>query len=110
VQGRRVSRTVRKEIDIVLIAVRYEPNGDRISIAQGCERRGAVWGDVKLLRRESIIAKINEGKKVVTGRQTDLEGDFEVFAPVQISQQNGEEILFCSSVSKRRDDLEIPLF
>ena len=108
--GRRISRTVRKEIDCVLIAVRNEPGSDRVSIAQGCERRGAVWGDVELLQRESIIVKINEGKRVVTGRQTDLEGDFEIFAPVQVSHKNGEVSLFTSSEPTTSDNLGIPLF
>ena len=104
-RGRRVTRRARKEIDIVLIAARHEPEGGRISIFQGCERRGAVWGDVKLLRRDSI-----DGKRVVTGRQRDLEGDFEVIAPVQVSQQEGDDTLFTGSGSPTGDNLGIPLF
>ena len=109
-RGRRVTRRARKEIDIVLIAAKHEPEGGRISIFQGCERRGAVWGDVKLLRRDSIISEINDGKRVVTGRQGDLEGDFEVFAPDQVSQHDGEDTLFTGSVSPTGDYLGIPLF
>jgi len=109
-RGRKVSPAARKEVDVVLIAARKDPEKDHLKIAQACERRGPVWGDVKLLQRDTIIAKIKEGKKVVTGRPTDLQGDFEVFAPVQVSGQNGEERLFTGTSSTKNEDLGIPLF
>jgi len=110
VRGRRVSRTARKEIDVVLIAARHEPESGRLSIAQACERRGTVWGDVQLLGRDSIIERINGGKKVVTGRQADLEGDFEVFDSVMLNLQKGENTLYTGTEPTKDDSLGIPFF
>jgi hypothetical protein len=109
-RGRKVSPAARKEVDVVLIAARKDPENGHLMIAQACERRGPVWGDVKLLQRDAIIARIKEGKRVVTGRPTDLQGDFEVFAPVQVSEQEGEEKLFTGTPSTKSEDLGIPLF
>ena len=110
VRGRRVSHTARKEIDIVLVAIRQEPESGRLLMAQGFERKGAVWGDVRLLRREWIIERINEGKKVVTGRRADLVGDFEMFDAVFLNPRNGENTLYTGTEPTKDDDLGAPFF
>jgi hypothetical protein len=109
-RGQRVSRTALKEIDVVLIAIRLEPESERITIAQGCIRRGTVWGDVQLLDRDSIVRKIKDGKTVVTGKRTEVQGDFEVFAPVQLSNGDSGGTLFTGSLPSSKDDLSIPFF
>jgi hypothetical protein len=109
-RGQKVSRTARKEIDVVLMAAQVEPESGRITIAQGCERRGPVWGDVQLFDRDSIVAGINAGKKVVTGRRAEVQGDFEVFAPVHLSNGDPAGSLFTGSASSDKDDLSIPYF
>jgi hypothetical protein len=48
-RGIRVTKESRK-IDVVLVAARYTAKGDRVKVAKGYVRRGAIWGDLKLLK------------------------------------------------------------
>ena len=109
-RGERVSRAARKEIDLVVIAARYQPEDGFLSIVQGYERRGPAWGDVQLFTRESLIDKINQGMRVVVGRLAELQGDFEVIGPVQMNRQNGDVTLYSGDDPSSTDKLNIPLF
>ncbi|OGO18320.1 MAG: hypothetical protein A2Z14_03920 [Chloroflexi bacterium RBG_16_48_8] len=109
-RGEKVSRIARKEIDLVVIAARYQREGGSLLITQGYERRGPVWGDVQLLTRESLIEKIAQGKRVVIGRLAELQGDFEVIGPVHVHKQNGNVTLYSGDTPFDTDKLELPLF
>jgi hypothetical protein len=109
-RGKMVSRVARKEIDLVVIAVRYEAEVGNLSLAQGFERRGPVWGDVQLFKREALVEKIQQGKRVVIGKLADLEGDFEVLGNIQMSSQNGDGVLYTGDNPTSNDELELPLF
>jgi hypothetical protein len=109
-RGRKISKVARKEIDLVIIAARYQSDGRSLSIAQGYERRGPVWGDVQLFTRETLAEKIDQGKRVVTGRMADIQGDFEVLETVQLQKQNGNFTLFSGEHASNTDQLNIPLF
>jgi hypothetical protein len=110
VRGERVSRTARKEIDLVIIAARYQSDDGSLSISQGYERRGPVWGDIQLFTRETLIEKIQQGKRVVTGWMADIQGDFKVSEPVHVKKQNGDFTLYTGEHAKNTDQLNIPLF
>jgi hypothetical protein len=110
VRGIKVSRAARKEIDLVITAVRYGAESGRLSLAQGFERRGPVWGDVQLFLRDKLVEKIHQGKSVVAGHLADLQGDFEVLGRIQISDQNGNGLLYTSDTPTKRDQLGLPLF
>src|SRR3970282_1530188 len=43
-----------KKIDVVLVAARYGPDGQRLSLARGHSRRGAVWGGLELFERQRV--------------------------------------------------------
>ena len=109
-RGEKVSRIARREIDLVIIAARYQSKSGSLSISQGYERRGPIWGDVQLLTRESLIDKIDQGKRVVIGRPAELQGDFEVFGPVNVHKQNGDVTLYSGDTPSSTDKLDIPLF
>jgi hypothetical protein len=109
-RGRKVSKVAREEIDLVIIAARYQSDGGPLSIAQGYERRGPVWGDVRLFTREALAEKIDQGKRVVTGREADIPGDFEVLGPIQLQKRNGNFTLFSGKHASNTDQLGVPLF
>ncbi|NIM96118.1 MAG: hypothetical protein GTO18_20660 [Anaerolineales bacterium] len=109
-RGKKVSRVARKEIDLIVLAARYDAEGGRLEIAQGRERRGPVWGDVRLFEREDLLDCIAEGKRVVAGRQAVLEGDFEVFGTIQPIGENDNKILVFEGKPSTVDELGVPLF
>jgi hypothetical protein len=109
VRGKRVSRQARK-LDVVVVAARYDEAGNRLSAAKGYERRGFVWGDVVLLDRQALIDRLRSEKLVVTGRPADLEGDFEVIAPIRLQGADGSVTLVAEGLRARGDDLGLPLF
>jgi hypothetical protein len=108
-RGKRVSRAARK-FDVVLVAVRYGEEGGRLNVAQGYERRGFVWGDLVLLDRRSLVERLRAKKRVVTGHQAELPGDFEVTATVHLTKDRGKEIIVADGHQAERDDLGLPLF
>jgi hypothetical protein len=75
----------RAKFDILIETVRYAPNG-KIETARVFERRGAAFSDHVLMPRETLLGKLNDGKKCVTGqRKQFLAGTFETGKAVQVS-------------------------
>ncbi len=77
-------------------------------LARGYQRRGPIWGDRVLFERKTLIELVEAKKTVVTGRPAELEGDFEVFARIQLAGSNGS--LVVKGSSEEGDDLKLPLF
>ncbi len=109
-RGKPVSRAARKELDLVIIAVRYAGEDGRLSLAQGYQRRGPVWGDVQLFDRQALLEEIREGKRVFAGRLGQIEGDFEPIAAIRAIKSNGHEALLIGEKNEAKDDLGLPLF
>jgi hypothetical protein len=110
VRGKPVSRAARKELDVVIITARYAGEDGRLSLAQGYQRRGPVWGDVQLFDRRSLLGKIGEGKRVFAGRCGQIEGDFEPIAAIRVIKSNSHEALVGGENNGPKDDLGLPLF
>ena len=108
-RGRRISRAARK-LDVVLVAVRYAQEGSRLNVAKGYERRGFVWGDLVLFDRQDLVERLKAKKRVVTGHQAELPGDFEITATVHLMQEDGTEAIVADGHHAGRDDLGLPLF
>jgi hypothetical protein len=109
-RGIKVSRSVRKDLDMVILAVRFG-NPDELSIVQACQRRGFVWGDVELLSREELIMALQNGKRAATGRKLDRNGDFEIFSPIKLrSRGDGDVLVIEGADAAKGDSLERPLF
>jgi hypothetical protein len=108
-RGKRVSPAARK-LDVVLVAVRYGEEGGCLKVARGYERRGFVWGDMVLFDRQALIERLKDKKRVATGKQAELPGDFEVSATVHLTQEAGTESIVADGHQAGRDDLGLPLF
>ena len=108
-RGRKISTKMRK-LDVVLVAVRYAEGGKRIDLAQGYERFGQVWTDLKLYDRAALADRLTGGERVVTGRPSSLAGEFEVFAPVLLQGKNGSGVIATEGAAAGGDDLGLPLF
>jgi len=90
VRGQRASLS-RTKVDVVLLAVRLDSSGRKIALARGVERRGAVWSDVKLYDRAAVVMQLEAGRRVSTGRESELAGDLELLSPVRVLRGNGAE-------------------
>jgi hypothetical protein len=108
--GVKISRTARKELDLVIIAARYQSDDGSLSIAQGYERRGPVWGDVQLFTREVLAEKLQRGKRIYIGKLANIQGDFEALEPVHLVKRNGDFALYAGEQPSSTDQLKIPLF
>jgi hypothetical protein len=110
VRGKRVSRAARLEIDLVIVAARYDQRSGLVSIAQAYARRGPIWGDIALYDRGSIMALLDDGKTIAAGAPAELQGDFEIFNPISSQVKNGSQYLVAGPSAPGTDSLGVPLF
>lgn len=96
--------------DLVIEAVRYKPGGE-VDWVRGYERRGAVFSDHILIRRQDLIERIKSGKVAIVGRRVPLKAStFEVSHPLRVVTKGGKEILVTGDNQADHDYLEgVPL-
>jgi hypothetical protein len=93
-----------KKIDGVIEAVRYK-NG-QISAVRAYERRGATYSDWLLLDRKSLLERLEQGKRFVTGSRKELlAGTFEFERPVMLVKSN-EHKFISTRENVAQDELE----
>ena len=97
------------KFDVMIEAVRYK-NG-QILTARAYERRGATFSDRVLLDRKTLVDRIKQKKKVVTGwRKEFWASTFEVGKPVRLTAKDGKEVL-STKPDANQDELEgVPFF
>ncbi|MFQ5923950.1 MAG: hypothetical protein ACE5M4_14005 [Anaerolineales bacterium] len=105
-RGKRTS-IAKTQVDLVLVAARYEPETRRLLFARGHARRGQVWTDIKLFDRASLVVGLKKGQKIVTGRSSTLAGDFEILFPVHLGTE--EQLLAGGMGEHDGDDLGLPI-
>ena len=106
-RGKRTNISKAK-IDLVLVAARYERDTKRLVFARGYARTGQVWTDIKLFDRASLVVDLEKGQKIVTGRNSDLSGDFEDLSPVYFGPE--QQLLAGGGGSEHDgDDLKLPI-
>lgn len=77
----------RKQIDGIIEAVRYAPDG-KIALVRAYERRGSVWSDHLLLQRAELVERLAGGRKFFTGqRQTYFGSRLQAREAVRIEDQ-----------------------
>ena len=105
-RGKRTS-IAKSQADLVLVAARYKPGTNKLLFARGYARRGQVWTDIKLYDRASLIEALKQGRNMVTGRSSNLVGDFEIQSPVYLGPE--EQLLANATGENGGDDLGLPL-
>lgn len=92
--------------DGVIEAVHYNENG-QVEWVRAYERRGAVWSDVILLDRPTLIEQMKAGKQFFIGQRILYMGSsFEVSQPVRIIEVDGKEFLVSGNTTDPQDCLE----
>ena len=89
------------KFDGLIEAVRYGLDG-KIELVRAYERRGATFSDVILISRASLVTRLKNGQKFVTGSRKEFLGS--TFETVGIVKLNGDVITTGSDTT--RDQLE----
>jgi hypothetical protein len=97
------------KFDGVIEAVRYK--GGKIELVRAYERRGATFSDHVLLDRATLLKRLKEGKRFVTGQRKEfLASTFEVGKTVSLAGQSGNPVV-TTQVQNGQDQLEgVPAF
>ncbi len=99
-----------KKLDGIIEAVRYTNDG-KIDAVRAYELRGVAYSDRVILDRETLLARIKDGKKFAVGQRKEfLGGTFDLEKTVKYSGEDGKEFLTTLEKSANRDQLEDALF
>ena len=95
--------------DVVIEAVRYK--GGKIELVRAYERRGPTFSDHVLLDRKTVLERLKDGKRFVTGQRKEfLASTFEVGKAVNLVGEDGKQIV-ATMAEATHDDLEgVPSF
>jgi hypothetical protein len=98
-----------QKFDVVIEAVRYK-NG-RIDLVRGYERRGPIFTDRILLDRKTVLERLKDGKRFITGQRRKFLGNtFEVGKPVKLVGGDGRQVV-TTLPGAEHDELEgVPSF
>ncbi len=98
-----------QKFDVVIEAVRYK-NG-KIELVRGYERRGATFTDRILMDRKTVLERIKDGKRFVTGQRKEfLASTFDVGKPVKVLDGEGKQVV-TTLANAEHDELEgVPSF
>ncbi len=97
------------KFDGVIEAARFKAG--KIEVVRAYERRGATFSDHVLLDRKTLVERLKEGKRFVTGqRAAYLASTFEVGKPISLVGQDGQQVVTTLS-QHDHDELEgVPAF
>ena len=96
IQGRRMFGN---QVDGVVEAMHYK-NGE-LAWVRAYERRGPTWSDHVLLNRETLIARLQNGKKFFVGARIALEAsEFDTSHRILVE----DDILFTDDIAKPAKD------
>lgn len=100
-----------KKFDGVIEAVRYNTDGE-IALVRAYVLRGVTYSDRVLLDRETLVERINKGKKFTTGQRKEyLASTFEFGKAVKAFGNNGKVFITTREDMPQHDELEeTPIF
>jgi len=98
------------KFDGVIEAARYAPDGS-LAMVRAYVRRGATFSDYLLIDRATLVERLKQGRKFVTGQRTNLMAStFETSKAVRLSGSKGAEVI-STSAQTEHDLLEgTPVF
>jgi len=95
-----------KKFDGVIEAVRYNPNG-QIALVRAYVLRGVTYSDRVLLDRDTLLERLNKGKKFITGQRKEfLASTFEFGKTVKAVSKDGVEYLTTREDTPDHDEFE----
>lgn len=100
-----------KKFDGVIEAVRYNSDG-QIALVRAYVRRGVTYSDRVLLDRDTLVERLKEGKKFITGQRKEfLASTFEFGKLLKVVNKNGGVVITTREEASQRDEVEeTPVF
>jgi hypothetical protein len=96
-----------KKFDGVIEAVRYAPNG-KIELVRAYERRGATFSDHVLLSRNTLVERLQKGKRFVIGQRKELWAS--TFSVSDEIRYTAVKDVIANSQNVDHDSLNAPVF
>jgi len=95
----------KKPYDGVVVAVRYNPQGE-IDWVRAFERHGFVFSDRVNLNRQALVSRLQAGKHFKTGERKPYQGsDFEVHEDIRLIEKNGSNVIVSGQGSSEERDM-----
>ena len=102
----QIRRLFGDKLDGVIEAVRFT-SGGKIEWVRAYERRGPTWGDHVLLDRDTLVARLEAGKRFYAGKRiTNHASEFELGERIQLS---GTAVVTEGSEAKKDQLAGVPL-
>ena len=101
----------KNKYDAVLEAMRVDKDG-QLELARIYERKGVIFSDYFLVKRDQLIQRLKSGQKILTGkRQYKMGSVFDTGEEVRVVSSNGKDMLVVGSESGNQDLLSaVPRF
>jgi hypothetical protein len=101
----------KNKFDGILEAVRLDQD-DQLVLAKIYEKRGVIWSDHFLVKRDELIKRLKNGQVFLIGtRQYKLGSSFVTTDAIQLTKNNGQEFIRLDQDNKDSDLLQgIPRF
>ena len=95
----------KNKFDGVIETVHYSPDGS-IEMVRFYERRGPIFSDHLILKRDELVTRIKDGKRFFTGKRIPyVGGSFELYQPVQLINMEEKDFVVTGDGTTARDDL-----
>ena len=101
----------KNKFDGILEAVRLDQD-DQLVLAKIYEKRGVIWSDHFLVKRDELVERLKNGQVFLIGtRQYKLGSSFVTTDTIQLTKNNGQEFIRLDQDNKDSDLLKgIPRF
>ena len=95
----------KKPYDGVIVAAHFTPQG-RIDWVRAFERHGFVFSDRVLMKRDTLVEQLQEGKRFKTGERMIYQGnDFKVDKEVRLIEHENGNVIVVGETSSDYDSL-----
>ena len=95
----------KKPYDGVVVAARYSTQGE-IEWVRAYERHGFVFSDRVLMARETLIERLQDGKRFKTGERITYQGnDFQINEDIHLVDVDGDNVILAGDISSNQDSL-----
>jgi len=94
-----------KKVDGVVDAAHFGPDGELLWL-RAYERRGPTWSDVVLLDRQSLIQRLDSGKRFYSGSRHEFRAsEFDLAERIHLRGKKGKRVLVIGTKSADQDQL-----
>ncbi len=95
----------KNKFDSVVEAIRVDNDG-QLLLARLYDRRGVIFSDHKLVKREDLINRLKEGKTILCGSRTHFKGsEFDTGQTLRLVTNNGNPVLVIGDGTPQQDQL-----